>query len=58
MEKFFQDVLSLIQYSVSEGYSHVMNIFKDGNGTWRADVMNDNDFVNEVGSAIEYYEGH
>jgi hypothetical protein len=58
VEKFCNDVLNLIQYSVSEGYNHVMNIFKDVNGNWRADVKHDNDFVNEIGSAIEYYEAY
>jgi hypothetical protein len=35
-----------------------MNIFKDANGIWHADVKNDNDFANEIGSAIEYYEAY
>lgn len=56
IEKFYSDVLTLIQYSVSEGYSHVMNIFKDASGTWRTDVKNDNDFVNQIGSAIDFHE--
>ena len=56
VEKFCNDVFNLIQYSVSEEYDHVMNIFKNADGTWRADVKDDNDFVNEIGSAIEYYE--
>jgi hypothetical protein len=58
VKKFCNDVVNLIQYSVSEGYNHVMNIFKDANGSWCADVKNENLLVNEIGSAIEYYEAH
>lgn len=56
VEKFCNDVVSLIQYSISEGYNHVMNIFKDANGIWRADIKNDKDFINEIGSAIDFHE--